>query len=152
MKLFLLVLLFILSGCSSFSSDLKLKEAMAYGTLIELNNFDTSIEKELLIRLYKVPNFSESCFIETHGICNYSYYLSVSTFDEVPDVSVSKLDFTGDITATKWRLVETSDYAEIEISYSKYTSEALNNNSNLKNIIKNKVLKVSLDNVVVSSM
>jgi len=47
----------------------ELKVAMSYGTMRQLNDIDPDIEKDLM---------DGNCFIETHGICQNKYYLSVS--------------------------------------------------------------------------
>ncbi|XPF95645.1 hypothetical protein ACM9HF_06420 [Colwellia sp. RE-S-Sl-9] len=149
MKLIILVATFLLSACTNHlsNSSLKIKEAMAYGTIIELNKTDNNINKELYIRLYQTPLNGEDCFIETHGICKYQYYVSVSTFDESPEVNVFKLGVYGEIINTQWLAVNQYDYAEIEVTYNSYTKEAIKNNKALNNVKSTVVLKVNLDGI-----
>jgi len=150
MKVLSIIFVLLLSACTTTTTNnnKQVKEAMAYGTLTELNKFDEHIEKELLIRLYEVPNNSINCFVETHGICKYEYFLSVSTFDEYPEVDVFKLSISGKILNTAWIVVEQPDYAEIVVTYSEYTNEAYENNKALDKKLLKTELKISLDGIV----
>jgi hypothetical protein len=148
MKVFSIIFVLLLSACSTANNNNEVKEAMAYGKLIELNKFDEHIEKELLIRLYEVPNNSINCFVEIHGICKYEYFLSISTFDEYPEVDVFKLSVSGKISNTEWVVVEQPDYAEIVVTYSEYTDEAYENNKELDKKVLKKELKISLEGIV----
>jgi hypothetical protein len=148
MRVLSIIFVLFLSACSTTDNNNQLKEAMAYGTLIELNKFDEHIQKEMLIRLYEVPNNSSNCFVESHGVCKYEYFLSVSTFDEYPEVGVFKLSVSGKILNTEWVVVEQPDYAEIVVTYSEYTNEAYENNKTLKKKVLKTELKISLDGIV----
>jgi len=80
MKFFLgLSLLFLLSCAHTNKS---LEAAISYGEIKELNNYSKDIDKQLFIRLLRSPVGENSCFEETGGVCQYQYFLSVSTFDE----------------------------------------------------------------------
>jgi len=150
MKFIILFLIFFLSACTTSPSNdsYHLKEAMAYGTLIELNDRNNDIEKNLLVRLYQVPINNGDCFIETHGVCKYQYYISVSTFDEYPEVNVFKLGVYGEIISAKWMNVKEYDYAEIEIVYSQFTKEAIQNNKALSTTKFRTLLKISPENII----
>lgn len=145
MRLSLLLLVPLMAGCNATTGDMaaELKEAMAYGTMTDLNKLTPGTEKDLSVRLYQVPAMGENCFIETHGICRYRYYLSVSTFDEQPETNVFKLSHTGEVTGIAWRAEDKIDYAEIELSLSPYTRAALKNNPALKSATTKVLLKVS---------
>jgi len=150
MKLIILCLIFFLAACTTSPSNdtYQLKEAMAYGTLIELNDRNENIEKNLLVRMYQVPLSNGDCFIETHGVCKYQYYISVSTFDEYPEVNVVKLDVYGEIISVKWLSVKESDYAEIEIIYNHFTKEAIQNNKALSTTKFRILLKINPENII----
>ncbi len=100
MKVFLLVSILLLSACKTISNELQ--SAVAFGVIEELNKLDPDVEKQLLLRLYRAPVYVEGCFKETHGICQYSYFLSVSTFDEYPETNIYKLKTKGEITKIMW--------------------------------------------------
>jgi len=144
MKILWLLLMLSLMACGTKTTDtvLDLKEAMAFGSMKELNNINPEQEKDLLVRLYQVPVLGENCFMETHGICRYKYYISVSTFDEYPETNIFKLSNRGEVTSVKWLAENKIDYVEIELSLNKYTKEALANNSSLENKVVSVNLKI----------
>lgn len=109
-----------------------LKYVMALGIITELNNINPKQDKDLLVRLYQVPLMDQNCFIETHGICQYKYYISVSTFDEYPEINVFELSSFGEITNVSWVFENKLDYVELVFTLNKYTKEALNNNPSLE--------------------
>jgi len=121
----------------------ELKVAMSYGTMRQLNDIDPDIEKDLLVRLYQVPIMDGNCFIETHGICQNKYYLSVSTFDEFPETNIFRLNMVGEVSGVHWLQEDITDHVKIEFTFNKYTKEALKNNRSLVNF-QSKIL-VELD-------
>jgi len=137
-----------LSGCtySSAESTLSLKNVMAYGVITELNNQDENIEKALFIRLYQTPS-NTSCLTEIHSVCQYQYHMSVSTFDKYPEADVFELAIRGEIIDTTWLAVDTHDYAEIEVTYNKFTHDALQRDKSLINITTTKTLKIDVENI-----
>lgn len=151
-KLFFLVLI-LLTACShsTVKNDLDINElsiAMAYGTMKELNEIDPDIEKDLLVRLYQNPIFGENCFIETHGVCQNNYYLSVSTFDEFPESNVFRLKMVGEVTGIHWVQDNKYDYVEIEFTLNKYTKEALANNNALVNVQTKVLVKLKPSSLI----
>ena len=156
MKQIYILFIALLTSCSFASppAPIGIQEvttAMAIGTIKELSKFSPDIEKELLVRLFEYPaEVSQDCFIETSGTCYYSYLISVSTFDEYPEVQLYKLKAQGEITSINWRKVDKPDYAEIEFSISRYSALALKNNTKLKNsevIILTKITPKSIEEV-----
>lgn len=153
-KLFLLVAIFF-TACTdgsirkNFDSH-DLSRVMAYGSVKELNAINPEIEKDLLIRLYQSPIFGESCFIETHAVCRYNYYLSVSTFDEFPQSNVFKLKMVGKVTDIHWLKETKYDYVEIEFTINQYTKEALVNNPALVNTSTSVLIKVDPNRLIES--
>lgn len=134
MKLVLFFIALSLGACSTKPVQVfsDLKYAMALGVITELNNINPKQDKDLLVRLYQVPVIDQNCFIETHGICQYKYYISVSTFDEQPEINVFELSHLGEITNVSWVFENRLDYIELEFTLNKYTKEALNNNHSLE--------------------
>ncbi len=129
MKVFLLVSILLLSACETISNELQ--SAVAFGVIEELNKLDPDVEKQLLLRLYRAPVYVEGCFKETHGICQYSYFLSVSTFDEYPEINMYKLKTKGEITKIMWLNESEVDSAKLNIIFTNYTGYAIKNNSAL---------------------
>jgi len=109
------------------------KAAMAYGSITELNNLDSNIEKNLHVRLYKIPLADSACFVETHGVCQNKYLISVSTLDEYPEFNVFELSTRGDISRIKWLKANKTDSVELEFIFDKYTTQAIKNNPALSN-------------------
>lgn len=122
----------------------QLKATLAYGCLIELNTLDPQIEKDLLARLYQLPIMENDCFIETHGICQNQYLLTVSSYDEQPEINIYPLHSRGEIAAIAWRKAERLDSIELRITLNKYTAEALQNNKALKNEVSHINLSADL--------
>lgn len=135
----------LLAGCERGAPDIPadLKAAMAYGTMFELNKSNPDKEADLLVRLYQVSGTDESCFVETHGVCRYRYYVTVSTFDEQPEINLFKFTREGEVTSVAWKAEDKPDYAEIELSLSPYTRAALRNNKALKGTTTKVLLKLS---------
>lgn len=143
MRLVPLTIIAVLVGCDGTNGGMTigLKTAMAYGKMSELNNSNRSAD--LLVRLYQVPVMDGSCFVETHGVCRYRYYVTVSTFDEQPETNVFKLSHEGEVTGVAWQTEDKPDYVEIELALGQYTQAALKNNPALKNTTSKLLLKLS---------
>lgn len=144
MRFYVLSIAFI-TGCRVGDGDIPpdIKHVMAYGTLSELNKLNRGSDADLLVRLYQLPTEDQSCFVETHGVCRYRYYVIVSTFDEQPETNVFKLSHQGEVTGVVWKAEDRPDYAEIELSLNQYTGAALKNNKALKNSTTKLLLKLS---------
>jgi len=142
MRIFLLVIIFLLSACKTIDNELQ--NALAFGVIEKLNKLDPNIEKQLLLRLYRAPVYVEGCFNETHGICQYNYFLSVSTFDEYPETNIFNLKTKGEITKVVWLNESKVDSAKLNITFTHYTIHAIENNKALstqKEIVQIKVNK-----------
>lgn len=131
MKYLFFALMVTCSSCYAIDPDLQ--KAISFGEIKELNQYSSDVEKQLLVRLYQAPIYKENCFKETHGICQYKYFLSVSTYDEYPETNIFELKNTGEIIDVKWSLSNKVDTAVISMTVNKYTTEALKNNKDLKN-------------------
>lgn len=141
MKLLLLLSVFVLSSCSTI--DTELTKAISFGEITDLNSYSENIEKNLFVRLYRSPVYEENCFKETQGVCKYQYFLSVSTFDEYPDVAIYKLSEKGEIKEIHWSRSGELDTAIIEFTMSAFTEMASKNNSELKTKSKKLLVKVN---------
>ncbi len=123
--------------------DAGLYKAMSIGKVITLNELQPEIDKDLSVRLYQVPTMDQDCFVETHGICQYEYYVAVSTFDEYPQVNVYKLATKGELAEITWVSDDRVDYVELDVTLNRYTSEALRNNKALDSAATRIRLKLS---------
>jgi len=123
MKTIGLTLLLLLTGCSAIQDAPYIKETLAYGEFTELNSLDTAVEKNLMLRLYKVPSHDHSCGIETEQACNYVYTLSVSTFDEHPEVNTYSLG-TGYISDIAWLNEDAVDTVKLQYTMKSYSDSA----------------------------
>lgn len=121
----------------------RLHQAMAYGEVTHLNDIETAFDKDLLVRLYEVPRFDGNCFKETHGVCQNTYYVSVSTFDEYPQANVFKLDNRGDVTDVKWIETDQYEHAKIKLRMTRYTKAARQNNTALADTNKTVTLELT---------
>jgi len=124
-----------------------LKTILALGKVINLNQSTLSVEPGLFVKLHEVPVFVNDCFKEMHGICQYKYYVSVSSFDEYPETNVYKLSQKGVYRSVEWLDISETDKVSLSIDLDTYTKEALSNNSDLinKKIIIN--ITLGLDSI-----
>lgn len=129
MKIFFIAFTVLLSSCSSINSQLQ--EAISYGKIVELNEYSKGIDKQLLVRLFQAPIYNEDCFQETHGVCQYQYFISVSTFDEYPETNIYPLKTQGEIRTYKWLNATEVDTAKLEFGINNYTKVAISNNPRL---------------------
>ncbi|MFT7374278.1 MAG: hypothetical protein ACI9T9_002984 [Oleiphilaceae bacterium] len=141
MRFFILLFIMITSGCASLDNDLQ--KALVFGNIKELNEYNSEVDKQLLIRLYSSPVYKENCFFETHGICKYKYFISVSTFDEYPETNIDKLQNEGEITEINWINTSDIDSAELKLIFNHFSVAALKNNSTLINHQKIVNIKVN---------
>ncbi len=113
-----------------------MEKAMALGSITELNTLSPNTEKQLQLRLFKIPSMAKhDCFVETHGVCHFNYFISVTTFDEYPESNVYLLKIQGEITDIQWKATKKVDFAELELTVSNYSKLALKNNANLKGAV-----------------
>jgi hypothetical protein len=144
MRILLVLIAILLTACSNgISKDLE--NALAFGTIRDLNDLNPEVGKDLYIRLFESPIYEANCFKETHGVCRYKYFLSVSTFDEYPETNLYELDNTGEIIEVKWLNEEKVDHAELSLVFNRYTGEALSNNPDLNNRSWNVLIKANPD-------
>ncbi|WP_305016788.1 hypothetical protein [Mycobacterium tuberculosis] len=64
---------------------------LAYGQLIELNQYSSGQQKGLMLRLFATPARDETCGLETGATCKNNHLITVATFDELPEVQVHTL-------------------------------------------------------------
>lgn len=134
--------LFTLYSCASYSDEQVVKinepllvKILALSEVMDLNQLQKDVEKNLLVKVYKLPGSEENdCFPELHGICKYKYYLATSQLDDSPIINAYYLGELGEITAYTWAATNEIDTATINIRASKYTREALDYNRSLKNV------------------
>ena len=88
------------ASCMALDSDLK--NAISFGEIKYLDKYSPEVEKQLYLRLFQSPVYIKNCFEETHGICFYKYYLSVSTYDEYPETNIYELKSQGEIKNIKY--------------------------------------------------
>lgn len=158
MKKLTFVFLLLIISCTSNSqglvkkiNDPALAELLALSELKDLNKLQLNIEKNLWIKVYKLPNTeSNKCFPESHGICNYKYYIVTSQLDDSPIINVYYLGTFGEIIDYQWRHTSSIDEAVINIITNKYSKEALIYNKSLRNIVTNYKIVATPDNLVVT--
>ncbi|TLX49819.1 hypothetical protein CWC31_15250 [Pseudoalteromonas ruthenica] len=140
MRLALLACMVFLGACTSLEGDFE--KAVSFGVVTEVNDYSNQVDKSLYVRMYQAPVYEEQCFIETHGVCKYQYYLSVATFDEYPQTNLFTLTHQGEVTDINWLSNDEIDTATLQLTMSNYTAAALKNNPSLP--VKKEVLRVTL--------
>ncbi|MDO6784509.1 hypothetical protein Q4583_10315 [Neptunomonas phycophila] len=119
----LALLALLCAGCSQTPHTPLLDNSLAYGDVRVLNRLTPSVDKNLMLRLYKVPSHDHSCGIETEQPCNYVYTLSVSTFDEHPEVNTYSLG-TGYISDIAWLNEGAVDTVKLQYTMKFYSDSA----------------------------
>jgi len=150
--------LFLLVSCSTYSEEKiekldnpLLVKILAFGELTDLNQLQKNIDKEMWVKIYKVPSTKKNdCFPESHGICEYEYYLVTSQFDEKPTINAYSLGTFGEFTDYKWEPAMSADKAVINIKVNEYSNAAVKYNKALKNKEKEYQL-VALPNKIIFS-
>ncbi len=141
MKALVLIILLFVSSCAingqekvKILNNSLLVDILTLGEVTDLNALQENIEKNLSVKIYKVPDKEgNQCFPESHGICQYRYYLATSQIDESPIVGAYYLGVLGEIVEYQWESTELIDTAIIIIKANKYSKEALNYNKALTN-------------------
>lgn len=160
MKKLIYSILLLSISCSSSSNILiekikspMLAELLIFSELKDLNKIQPNIEKNLWVKVYKLPNTeTNNCFPESHGICNYKYYLATSQLDDSPIISAYYLGELGEIIEYKWSQTNTIDEAVINIKTNKYSKEALNYNKSLVNVTINYQIIATPNNLVITKI
>ena len=121
---------------------------LALSNVIELNKLDSSFEKSLVLRVFEVPVLEDNdCFPESHGVCTYDYYLSVSQIDEYPEYNVFKIGTFGQIVDFHWKETSELDTAEIEIVTTQYSLAAQKYNDKLSKSKSRKLLQINVKEI-----
>jgi len=150
MKLFLGFSLLFLLSCTQ--NNKLLEAAIAYGEINELNEYSENIDKQLFVRLLRAPITENQCFVETEGVCQFRYFLSVSTFDEQPETRVFTLLLKGEVVDTQWLASPEIDTATIIFTVNQYSTYAVANNPGLIQNQKNVKVQVNLKSLTETTL
>lgn len=97
---------------------------LAYGQLIELNQYSSGQQKGLMLRLFATPARDETCGLETGATCKNNHLITVATFDELPEVQVHTLQAKGEFVKADWVVPKTPettvDQAELVLTFREY--------------------------------
>ena len=142
-------LAFLTAATAQRAIDSDLIRVLALGKLHDLNLQHTTWQKDLLIRLYEVPIFENDCFVETHGVCQNEYFLTVSTIDEYPEINIFNLGQKGELIAFEWLEENKVDYVEISFSFRNIRLAASKNNPDLSSNNFAITAKIGINNLTV---
>ena len=160
MKSLIFICLFLVISCDSNSqenirriSDSSVVELMIFGEVLDLNKLQENVEKNLWLKIYKVPNISDNeCFPESHGVCDYKYYLATSQLDDSPLINAYYLGVIGEIIEYEWQETQNIDTAIIKVTANKYSKEALAYNKSLQNRKVTYQITVTSDNLALMEL
>lgn len=97
---------------------------LAYGQLIELNQYSPGRQKSLMLRLFATPASDEICGLETGTTCRNKHLITVATFDELPEVQVHTRQAKGEFVKADWLVSKTpettADQAELVLTFREY--------------------------------
>lgn len=129
-----LTILSNLSWAQKFD-DQVLKNNLAYGQLIELNQYSPGQQKGLMLRLFATRTRDETCGLETGTTCKNQHLITVATFDEQPEVYVHALQAKGEFVKADWVGAKskeaTPDQAELILTFRQYHQFATRANPEL---------------------
>ena len=160
MKKLIYSILLLSISCSSNSSilvkkikDPVLTELLIFGESKDLNKLQPNTEKNLWVKIYKLPNTEPNkCFPESHGICSYKYYLATSQLDDSPKINAYYLGSLGEVIGYEWKKAKSIDEAIINIKVNKYSKEALSYNKSLVNDIVNYKIIATPNNLIITKI
>jgi hypothetical protein len=116
-------------------SEQVLRNNLAYGQLIELNQYSPGQQKGLMLRLYATPDHEETCGLGTGTTCKNQHVITVATFDEMPEVQVHSLQAKGEFVKADWVISKgteaTPDQAELVLTFRQYNRFATRANPEL---------------------
>lgn len=120
---FCLVLFANLSWASQVDEQI-LMNNLAYGQLIELNQYSPGQQKGLMLRLFAMAASDETCGLETGTTCKNNHLITVATFDELPEVQVHALQTKGEFVKADWVVLKskqaTPDQAALILTFRQY--------------------------------
>lgn len=140
----------VLFANSSWATEVEeqtLLNNLAYGQLIELNQYSPGQQKGLMLRLFATPARDETCGLETGTACKNNHLMTVATFDELPEVQVHTLQARGEFVKADWVLSKTPettvDQAELLLTFREFNRFATRANPNLPKKLFQVKLKIS---------
>lgn len=118
------LVLFANSSWATEMEEQNLLNNLAYGQLIELNQYSPGQQKDLMLRLFATPARDETCGLETGTTCKNKHLITVATFDELPEVQVHTLQAKGEFVKADWVVSQmpekTVDQAELVLTFREY--------------------------------
>lgn len=119
-----LALLANMSWADNSPADHVLKSNLAYGEMIELNQYSPGQPKGLMLRLFSTPDQDETCGLETSSTCKNKHLITVATLDELPEVQVHMLQAKGEFVKADWATPKSTsagpDQAELILTFRQY--------------------------------
>jgi hypothetical protein len=118
------LVLFANSSWATEVEEQNLLNNLAYGQLIELNQYSPGQQKDLMLRLFATPARDETCGLETGTTCKNKHLITVANFDELPEVQVHTLQAKGEFVKADWVVSKTPektvDQAEFVLTFREY--------------------------------
>ena len=134
------------------SSPTPFIDILAVGEKISLNTINTNFDKQLSINLYALPSKqANNCFPESHGICQYEYYVTSSQLDDSPINNLYFLGTLGEVFSYQWEVSNQIDTAIIILKANKYSDIALKYNKSLINKVKTYRYRINATKLVLIS-
>ena len=145
-----LALLANMSWAGGFDEQINqqvLQNNLAYGQLIELNQYSPGQQKGLMLRLFVTSAQDETCGLETGSTCKNQHLLTVATLDEYPEVKIHTLQAKGEFVKADWVVSRThetiADQAELVLTFRQYHRFATRANPKLPKKFFQVNLKIS---------
>ena len=132
-------------------ADAAVVQVLAEGSLRELNAIDTSIAKDLALRLFSVAK-EGTCVSETEWVCSYRYLLAVSEYGEMPSQNAYDLGEVGEIGSIHWVRANHPDEAVLTLEVRNYPLHAVKRNPDLRLTRRRYRLTITVDSIVVAPL
>ena len=147
----LCLVLFANLGWASEVDEQTLTNNLAYGQLIELNQYSPGQQKGLMLRLFATPASGETCGLETGTPCKNKHLITVATLDELPEVQVHALQAKGEFVKAEWLVSKskqaTPDKAELVLTFRQYHRFATRANHKLSRKFFQVGLKITREGI-----
>jgi hypothetical protein len=141
------LVLFVNSSWATEVEEQTLLNNLAYGQLIELNQYSPGQQKGFMLRLFATPARDETCGLETGTPCKNKHLITVATFDELPEVQVHTLQARGEFVKADWVVSKTPestvDQAELVLTFREYHRFATRANPQLPHKLFRVNLKIT---------
>ncbi|GHA49634.1 hypothetical protein GCM10007086_24330 [Photobacterium aphoticum] len=120
---------------------------MLVDEILDLNTYSPDVEKTLQVELFSVQTENINCTQGKGSLCQYEYFITVSTLDAEPVTNSFDLEVGGEVVDIEWIPTERHHTAMIQLHVLPYTSQALNPEATLSALPQTVLITVTPDQI-----